>query len=1534
MVFIIAVPLSLTLLLSNRHIQNMLVGKATDYLTEYLDTKVQIGYIEYKIPASIALNDVYIEDQSKDTLAYIKNISASVSISKLFKKSIAIKSVDVDSARFYLKADTLGNTNLNFIIDKFKDQTLGDVDFSFSAPDVHLQGCRFSFDNTDISPKTDNRFDPNHILVDGIDVDITLNHANKDSVLAELNHFACKEKCGFTISHIGTQVSFKDNNLVVSDLNIRMPSSNLKFPDLSAKFDTANISNTTLNFELAKSYISGTDLAGFLPSLGRLRNKLFFSTHLFYKNGSLTLENLNLNYGTGTILNAEASLSNLVELSKKDTITIDDFNNVTVYANINQFGTNRADIENTVSDIMGKPFILPPVINGFSYIRYSGNISGKMGYAKYVGRITTNAGTISTNAQGGYRKSTNTVSIDGYIGTSDFNFEKIFGSDLKIGKLDFDLNANGTYNIKNKRVAASVNGIVNQFQYNNYNFTGLTVDAIVNPDKSIASVKYIDNNGNGTLNMDVFYDNIDSRKFAALEIQADSVNIGAMKLTPKFPTLTLSSDLQLSSHFTSLDDITGEIVLDSTTISNNGLSYFIDKVNVDITKDNLDAGHISVRSPLISANVDGKYTLSTIAKNLQYQIAKELTSIAPLQVKRTTPSNDFTFNAIIKPLTDLTTLFDIPSSIDDTTYISGSFSDYTEYLNVNIETEQILLGKNTIDSVFVKIDTQDDKLTADVNAILQTPRDTTHMFVSTKADNNIVDIDFNFWNTVEKDFSGDLKLTTEFFKPKHKDALIEALCTVHNSELTISDSIWHVNQGTIFYDEHDLIVKNLAFESTDQYLRISGRSNKERNDGIIKVDMKGVNLFYISEAVTLPEIANISLLGIATGKVVIGEALGGRPVLDADVAVQKFGLNGYPIADVNAKAKYNYENNHIEMYAEAMNEKNDTTFMTGYVAPIDQELQLDIDINELHLGFIEPYLESFSHEMDGIASGNLSVGGKFDAVELWGDAYVHDAKLGIDFLGSTFYFADSVHIGRDRFVFPNIHIKDKQGNQGIINGLVTHRLFEQFKYQIDFSINNTMVLNTNQYTSPDFYGTVFASGNALIVGDENKVNISIAAKPEAGSYFAVPLDSYRNATDNQFITFVKKDTIDLSNSAQERRKKRFKELAPTTKVNVDISVEATPDVEAQIIMDSHSGDVIKGRGIGNIKVNVDQNADIKIFGKYEILEGEYNFSLSGAIRKKFEVAENSSITFDGDPMSGMLDIHAKYQTTASLTDLLEESLTKDIKNTSVKVNCLAHITGNLLTPKIKFDLDLPGADDEVVRRVKATVNTDDMMIQQMVFLLVFGKFYNPQLASSQTLNTTSSMATSFATATISSQLNYWMSQISNNVNLGMNYQDANNGDAYRNNSFEMNVTTNLFENRLIIYGNLGYRTQYGSTNFVGDVDVEYKLTKSGRFRLKAYNKTNDMLYSTALYTQGLGVMYKETFDTWKNLGKTYKELTRKKTPEEKAAAKEAKEKAKIKKAKEKAAKKALKEDRKRRHKEYVAQQKALRAQQKALKSKK
>ena len=46
------------------------------------------------------------------------------------------------------------------------------------------------------------------------------------------------------------------------------------------------------------------------------------------------------------------------------------------------------------------------------------------------------------------------------------------------------------------------------------------------------------------------------------------------------------------------------------------------------------------------------------------------------------------------------------------------------------------------------------------------------------------------------------------------------------------------------------------------------------------------------------------------------------------------------------------------------------------------------------------------------------------------------------------------------------------------------------------------------------------------------------------------------------------------------------------------------------------------------------------------------------------------------------------------------------------------------------------------------------------------------------------------------------------------------------------------------------------------MDVEYLLSESGKLRLKAYNHTVDRYrLTTAKTTQGVGVLYKEDFET-------------------------------------------------------------------------
>jgi hypothetical protein len=85
--------------------------------------------------------------------------------------------------------------------------------------------------------------------------------------------------------------------------------------------------------------------------------------------------------------------------------------------------------------------------------------------------------------------------------------------------------------------------------------------------------------------------------------------------------------------------------------------------------------------------------------------------------------------------------------------------------------------------------------------------------------------------------------------------------------------------------------------------------------------------------------------------------------------------------------------------------------------------------------------------------------------------------------------------------------------------------------------------------------------------------------------------------------------------------------------------------------------------------------------------------------------------------------------------------------------------------------------------------------------------------------------------------------------------------------FQTMLSGSLFNNRLLINGNFGYRENaLANTNFVGDFDLQWLLNQSGTISLKAYNETNDRYFTkNTLNTQGIGILFKRDFQHWSEL---------------------------------------------------------------------
>ena len=153
---------------------------------------------------------------------------------------------------------------------------------------------------------------------------------------------------------------------------------------------------------------------------------------------------------------------------------------------------------------------------------------------------------------------------------------------------------------------------------------------------------------------------------------------------------------------------------------------------------------------------------------------------------------------------------------------------------------------------------------------------------------------------------------------------------------------------------------------------------------------------------------------------------------------------------------------------------------------------------------------------------------------------------------------------------------------------------------------NFLCLNTTQADNKMFYGTAYGTGVVLkITGPPKNLTMDISATTGKNTSIKIPLSNEGKLNEYNFITVMTDDTIE--------HRRRFRNqitrlIYPGLQINFDLTV--TPDAEVQIIFDPKLGDIIKGKGNGNLDMKINTAGDFLMYGEYIIEEGDYLFTAS------------------------------------------------------------------------------------------------------------------------------------------------------------------------------------------------------------------------------------------------------------------------------------------------------------------------------------
>ncbi|MBL0341967.1 MAG: translocation/assembly module TamB [Bacteroidetes bacterium] len=471
----------------------------------------------------------------------------------------------------------------------------------------------------------------------------------------------------------------------------------------------------------------------------------------------------------------------------------------------------------------------------------------------------------------------------------------------------------------------------------------------------------------------------------------------------------------------------------------------------------------------------------------------------------------------------------------------------------------------------------------------------------------------------------------------------------------------------------------------------------------------------------------------------------------------------------------------------------------------------------------------------------------------------------VDYLNTRFNLSDEVEFTKNYFRFKNFTVNDVNGNKANVDGYIYHQHLKNFTLFFDITANKFQALNTTMSQNELYYGNAYITGKVKILGPLDLIKINLAVKTEKNTQIFIPLSNPDEVSKSSFINFVSSGITATKNQD---------EGPDLTGIELDFDLEVTPDAEVQLIFDSKIGDVIKGRGRGDIKMNINTQGEFKMYGNYQVSSGDYLFTLQNLINKKFIINPGGTISWSGSPYDAEIDIEGIYKLRASLYDLFQDTTYKK----RVPVEVLLSLKDELFNPTIRFDVKVPNVDPIAETQINRYISSEEEKSRQTMSLLVLNRFSKPLDFEYQGVSSSSAVNTN-AAELLSQQLSMWASQISNNFNVGVNYRAA---DAFSQEELDVALSTQLFNDRVSIAGNFGLSDNNQNTsNLIGDFNVEVKLSKDGKLRFKAFNKTinNSVLNNyNSPYTQGIGLFYQEEFNTVGELVKRFRDKFRRKEP--------------------------------------------------------
>ncbi|MDR0418711.1 MAG: translocation/assembly module TamB, partial [Prevotellaceae bacterium] len=1073
------------------------------------------------------------------------------------------------------------------------------------------------------------------------------------------------------------------------------------------------------------------------------------------------------------------------------------------------------------------------------------------------------------------------VYLSGNLGTDNFELNKLL-DDKSFGRLSFYGKADGVFkNIEELNVNVDLS--IPLFELKNYPYKDIKMKGLVSDKMFQGKLSCDDKN----LNFD-FKGKVDfAKKMPEFDFHLNLRKADLVKLNISTQDSISKLSMMATADFvgSNINNVEGFLsISDGRYVSGKG-EYVASNIDMNVRRRGND-GIFSLASDIVNARMIASGDLQNIPYVLEDVIKYYIPAYSDVlklkprvkeegdTIREVSPNVDWYELRMQTKNTEGVLVHVVPDLyVADSTIVYAKLSSGKEKLLVSINSPGVSYRNENIRDLRLDVVPKDSILNMNIRTrkIESSSFELDNFLMSGTLSYNGLDFKSDYQTNIT---SGNFNAHVDFYKDSTGWNSISA--DILPSRIALGDSLWDLSNSRVIIEKDNYVVDGFQIKNGNQLLRVDGNVSKYNPD-TLRIEFNNVSvvplLLFMGK--------DFDLSGVASGSATANRVLTDKPLFFANLDVKDIVFDKKEIGDLQLKSFIEPGEKDITIMLKLNKGRSDIINMGGILRQNGTVLA-NATLNGVQMSFLSPILRNVMSEVEGNVSGGIKVTGELKDIMLNGGLELDSGAFRVNYLNTKYTLKCPIEVSNSTLKIKNAIAYDVKGRPATISatfGNITRPAL--FNYSLSITPKNLQVLNTMELDNEMFYGNAYATGVVRIRGSKGRVVINGLATTEPNTQVAIPLGRSNAQKNTSFISFVS-PKIEL-----EKDSKKEKTVKKPSELIVDLNLTVNSNADVVLVLNQATGDVIRASGTGNIKMEVQPIKNIfRVFGNYVILQGDYTVQNFG--NKKFKIDNGSYINFNGNIADATFNIQATYNLRASLSDLFSDTTARYSR--VVPINCKVHMTDKIISPNIKLEIEAPTVDVETRDRMRSQLNTEDNIAGQFLALLIAGRFMPSQQDGgvAQVLPSSGGVVLG---ELLSSQVGNLISQLlGGNVSVGITYNPTagTNADAT---DFGVSLSTNITD-RVIFSGNVEYqstRSQLSSNNsdWIGDVDVEVLLDKSGKLRLKAFSHANDQYTEMAVGVTnkyGVGVVYQEDFnsfsDLWNAIFKRKKKATPQKNPRE------------------------------------------------------